>query len=146
MNKRDVIAGILMIGFGAFVAWYSLRYDLGTLRRMGPGMFPTIMAYALMIMGVLILVPALYKRGGEVVAFEVRSFVFVIGAIGVFALTMPRFGIVPAIVSLTVVASIADGRMSPLVVLVLAVALSLIAVMVFHYLLGTALVPFKWDP
>lgn len=144
MNVRDVVSGALMIAFGAFVAYYSRRYDMGTFERMGPGMFPTLLAYALMVVGGLILVPALYKRGGKGPPFEFRSFAFVMLAIGVFAVIAPYFGIVPGIVALTIVSSFADRRISLVNLVVLPAALSAIAVVVFDTLLGTALAPLRW--
>jgi hypothetical protein len=107
-------------------------------------MFPSLLGYALCVVGALILVPAFYKRGAAAIDFELRSFAFVIGALATFAVTVSRFGIVPAIVAMTLVASAADGRLKPLSVLLLAGALSAVAVGVFHYALGTALVPFRW--
>ena len=67
-----------------------------------------------------------------------------IGALAAFALMAPYFGIVPAIIVMTVVSVFADGRLKPLSVLVLAVTLSIIGVVIFHYMLGTALALFKW--
>lgn len=143
-DYRDVVSGVLLICFGAFVIYYSARYELGTFRRMGPGMFPTLLGYSLCLVGGLILVPAFFRSATETVTIEYRSFIFVIGALVSFALTVPHFGIAPAIVVMTIVSSFADGRLRPISVLMLAVVLATIGVVLFHNILGTALAPFKW--
>ena len=44
-NQKDFGAGILYIAFGA-VGWYIARdYGIGQASRMGPGYFPTVLAY-----------------------------------------------------------------------------------------------------
>ena len=133
-----------MLALGAFVAYYSTRYDLGSFRRMGPGMFPMLLGYALCLVGGLIFIPALYKPASGKITFETRSFVFIIGALIAFALTVPRFGMVPAVIAMAAVAVLADGQLKPLQVLALCAALSAIAVVLFHHVLGTALVLFRW--
>src|SRR5690606_14528002 len=52
---------ILVIGLGAVLG--SKSYTLGTLARMGPGYFPTLLGMLLILMGLLMLVG---PRGDEV--------------------------------------------------------------------------------
>src|SRR5882762_196898 len=53
-QQRDYYAGALVMLLGAGAALVGSRYDIGSLRRMGPGFFPTVLGILLAFIGVLI--------------------------------------------------------------------------------------------
>jgi putative tricarboxylic transport membrane protein len=144
-DYRDMLGGALLVVFGAFIAYYSIaHYALGTFRRMGPGMFPALLGGVLCLLGVFIFIPAFSKAGGEMETIEWRSFLTVVGAFAVFALTVDSFGIVPAIMLMTVVAAYADGRLKPLGILILGGAMSALVILIFRVILGSPFTLFDW--
>ena len=53
-RKRDLIAGVViaLCGVGAILG--ALDYGLGTLRRMGPGLFPNVLGVLMIAVGLII--------------------------------------------------------------------------------------------
>lgn len=146
--NRDLIGGVLLMALGAFVAYYaSTHYELGTLRRMGPGMFPTLLGYLLCVVGLLIAAPSLYRARSDAQGepVEWRSLITVGGALAAFALTVNKLGIIPAILLMTAISAYADGRLRPLGILLLGGVLAGLAVLVFHVLLGTPFPLLRWS-
>ncbi|MDP2399152.1 MAG: tripartite tricarboxylate transporter TctB family protein [Burkholderiales bacterium] len=143
-DGRDLIAGGLLIVIGIFCAIYaSQHYPLGDVSRMGPGMFPTVLGYVLAGLGVLIALPAWF-RSGSLPKPEYKPLFFVLLGTLVFALTVERIGVVPAIFLLTGLAVLADNKLGIIGTLVLAAALSAASVLIFLYGLGIPIYPFVW--
>jgi hypothetical protein len=143
-DYRDLIGGVLLIAFGLFVAFYAYRYNLGTVSRMGPGMFPVALGYLLAGLGVLIILPALFRPGSPI-RFELRPFIACLAAVLIFAFAITRVGMVPSIFLLTITAALADRKLSVVGILVLAVSLSLIGVLIFNKGFEMTIPLFKWD-
>jgi len=161
VDMRDLIAGLLVILFGAFIAWFSYTsYDLGTVRRMGTGAFPLGVGVVLMGIGVLILLPALRPRkpgtgsnvdGDGVLPTDLRGWlklfwkpVPIVLAVMAFAFFVRRIGVVPTIFITVFVSSIADRRLTPLLSIAVAIVLSLMAWLIFTKGLNLPLAMFTW--
>lgn len=74
-DYRDFIGGVVLIviGLGAAVlAW--LHYPLGLVTHIGPGMFPAGVGVLLASMGMLVMVPALFRVGPALPKLEFRPF------------------------------------------------------------------------
>jgi predicted secreted protein len=143
-DYRDVIAGAVLVALGLFVGVYALEhYPLGSLRQMGPGMFPASLGFVLAGLGVLVILPALF-RTGQIERPDFRSLLAVGAGVLGFALTINSFGMVPGIVLLTVCSAPADDKLGVIGTAVLAAVLSLLAYLIFHVGLGITIEPFKW--
>lgn len=142
-DYRDIISGSLLIVIGLLIAIHaSQTLNFGTIRRMGPGMFPVSLGIMLIFFGVAIAVPAWFRRG-TLDRIEWRALVTLLSSIAAFALTIRPFGLIPAIVSLVLVAGLAERRYRPIPLLVICVALSLFSYLVFQTLLGLPLVMYR---
>lgn len=126
MRNPDVYAGLLFIGFGAAALVLGRSYPIGTLARMGPGFFPTVLSVALMSLGFLTLLRPLWQRGDKL-AFALRPFV-ALGAVLVFGVTVPHLGLVPATILLVGTSHLADSSSRLRETVVLAAGLTLLAV------------------
>lgn len=143
-DGRDLIAGTLLISIGLFSALYaSQHYPVGTVTRMGPGMFPATLGYLLAVIGALIAIPAWF-RSGSLPKPERRPLFFVLLGTIAFALTVERIGVVPAIFLLTGLSVMADNKLGILGTLLLATALSIAAVLIFLVGLSIPIHPFVW--
>ncbi|MBX3661589.1 MAG: tripartite tricarboxylate transporter TctB family protein [Burkholderiales bacterium] len=143
-DGRDLIAGALLIAIGMFCALYAAHhYPLGSVSRMGPGMFPAVLGYVLAALGLLIALPAWFRRG-SLPRPEFRPLFFVLLGTLVFALTVERIGVVPAIFLLTGLSVLADSKLGIIGTLLLAAALSAAAVLIFLFGLGIPIHPFVW--
>lgn len=143
-DYKDLIGGSILALLGLGVAVQSVSsFDLGTFSRMGPGMFPLCLGALLVGLGTLIAVPALF-RPGERIDADWRPLVFVMSGVLGFALTVRPFGLVPAIVVLTVVSGLGDSEHRPLGLAIVAAVLAGAAYLIFPVGLGVTLAPFKW--
>lgn len=102
----DLLGGGAMAALGLAVAAYSAaHYEIGTLRRMGPGFLPLGLGVTLAVFGAIIALPA-WSRPGEPVAVAWREALCVLAAILIFGLGMTRLGLVPATALAVLVASV----------------------------------------
>lgn len=130
---EDLAGGMVLAAIGLFVALYAVaNYDIGTLRRMGPGFFPVLLGGTLAILGLLIALRGWTLTGGGThIAFK-ETFL-VLAAIIVFALGLERAGLVVTTMTTALIASLAtpDRRIGWR--LVLAATVTLLSVAVFHF-------------
>jgi hypothetical protein len=143
-DYRDIVGGLALVAIGSFAAIYAwATMTLGTVTRMGPGMFPMALGFILTSLGLAILVPALF-RAGERMDIDFRSAAAILGSILVFALMIETFGMIPAIAVLIVIASRADSKVSLLEAVALVVTLSVITTLIFQVGLGLQVSLFAW--
>ncbi|WP_163271755.1 tripartite tricarboxylate transporter TctB family protein [Chelativorans alearense] len=147
MSNRDygdMFGGGALVAIGAFIAYYAVTtLSLGTVSRMGPGMFPAALGVILAVLGAVILIPALFREG-EALKVEPRSLISVTTAMLAFVLLVEPFGLVPAIVVLTLIATCADGKLGWLGSAILAVVLAGGAVLIFQVGLDLQLPTLNW--
>lgn len=142
-DYRDIVGGALLIIAGGLIAWHALStLDFGTVRRMGPGMFPTSVGVVLAGFGMAIMIPA-FLRPGTLDKIEWRSTIAVLAGVAIFAMAVRPFGLVPAIVALIFVSSLAERTFRPLSLAVMSVVLSLAAWGIFSKGLGLPLVMWR---
>lgn len=127
----DIYGGLILaaIGVGAAV-WAAMYYDIGTLRRMGPGFFPLVLGTALFLLGMVIALPAL-GRTAVAPKIEPAAAVAVLAAIVIFALGLSRLGLAGATAATVLVATLPAPRKGWVWRVVLAAAITVLTVLVF---------------
>ncbi|HGF6842325.1 TPA: tripartite tricarboxylate transporter TctB family protein [Salmonella enterica] len=144
VDYRDLIGGGLTTLAGAAAMYHSLTaFTVGTADRMGPGFFPALVGGLLVLCGFMIWIPAL-RRAGPMPKVEVRPLFWISISVLAFALLVLPFGLVPAIIAQSVLAGLADCKLSWRGSLILAGALSIGATLVFKIGLGVILPTFAW--
>lgn len=145
-DSRSLIGGAIMIAAGAGVALHAgTHLNLGTMQRMGPGMFPTALGIILAGLGLLTVVTA-FGRTGRAGRPEIGPALAVLGGLALFALTIDRFGLLVAIPLLVVVSSLASRRRRPVPLVLLTAALCLAAWVIFVAGFNLPVSLLKWDP
>ena len=149
-KQRDLVGGALLVLLGAFVAWYAHEhYTLGTLRRMGPGMFPFGAGLVLAALGVLVMLPALLRPRGlpedPPEPFRIVPGLIILAGVIAFALLVRPLGFIPAVLGLVVIVAFAGTDRRPVRILVLAIALCFVAWGVFRLGLNLPLTMFRWN-
>jgi hypothetical protein len=139
-HKRDYYAGglITLIGIGTVLEGRSLR--VGTLTHMGPGFFPVMLGVALIAIGVLIAgsaVPALDGEEWPIVLSrpEWRGWACVIAGPLMFILFGAYGGLIPATFMCVFVSALGDRTATLKTSLLLAAAVTVFGVLLFHYVL-----------
>lgn len=136
IDRTNAICGLVFIATGLFFAAQSLTLELGTALRMGPGMFPLILALVLTLLGGIILLQATRSTGEPWEPLARRGMIFILPAPVLFGMTVRGLGFVPALFLAAFFASFASRRMKPLWAFVLALAITLFSLGVFSYALG----------
>ncbi len=143
-DYRDIVGGLLLVIGGLAFSWYAgSSYDLGTLRRMGPGMFPTALGFVLAAFGVVMMVPAFF-RPGEMPVIRIWTPIFVLAGVAAFAMMIRPFGLMPAILAVVIVSSFAELKVRPVSLTILCVALCIIAWLTFRVGLGLPIAMWRW--
>lgn len=143
-NWQDIWGGALVIAFGIFVASYAyLNLNLGSLRRMGAGAFPFGVGVVLVILGVLIVVPAL-SRPGPKIEWSLRTPLIILASVCAFALVLPYLGVFPAIFASVYVSSLADHRVNFVLATLIALGLCAAVWAVFIQGLNLQFPMFDW--
>ncbi|PRD44847.1 hypothetical protein C5748_05580 [Phyllobacterium phragmitis] len=131
LNRRldpgAVLAALVMVAFGGFVAWTSTSYGLGSPRRMGAGYFPFLLGVAAMIVGTAILIFEGWRRqpaatptapaasgnhddGQPWPGARWRPFVLVPLAVAAFGALVEQAGLMIAVAALIVISGLAAPR------------------------------------
>jgi len=137
-RQRDFAGGLLMLVIGAGAAWQGRSYNIGTLRRMGPGFFPTALGVLLAIVGVALMVAAGRAAGapGAVPGRpEWRGWFCISAGIVAFCLLGSTVGLLPATTALVFIAALGDRDNSILAALTLAIVIDIAGVVVFWWAL-----------
>jgi hypothetical protein len=108
--NRDLWAGVIFIAFGLAGAVIARGYPLGSAARMGPGYFPTALGILLIILGLAIVVRGLRNRGQLWPSWDLRSAIWILLAVCVFAAAIRPLGLVIAAVATLAVACLATRR------------------------------------
>lgn len=142
-DKADLAAGLLVALLGAAVAFYAASsYDLGTLRRMGPGMFPMGLGVLMGALGLILALGAARRSRAPLalardrIGVEFRSAALATAGVVAFGLLIRPAGLVLAVLAVVIIPAFADRKNRPLPIIVLAVSLAVLAVAIFHWLLG----------
>jgi len=95
----------MFIAFGLTALYFGRNLAMGTTVRMGPGYVPHMLAYIMMVLGLIIAVVALITGGEPVEAPKWKPITMVTIGIFVFAGLFERLGLFPALVALILIAS-----------------------------------------
>jgi len=149
-SPADLVSGLMFTGIGILALVVGSDYPLGELRRMGPGMLPTLVAWLLTATGVALSVQGVFvggdreRTGIDAPGFgAVRAALFVLLALLVFALLIRPAGMFLAVVALVLVSTRAERGYPVLTAIILALAMAVLSVLIFVYGLG---LPFKVWP
>lgn len=139
MNRflsRDFLSGLMFIGFGLLALYFGQKLALGTPVRMGPGYVPRMLAFILMGLGGLICVVTLFAGGEPVERPKWRPITLVTIGIVCFALLFERAGLLPALIVLVFITSLAGEEFKLTEVIGNMVVLAILCTVVFKVGLG----------
>jgi hypothetical protein len=135
-SPQDFWAGVLFGVFGCAALWFGRGYAFGTLTKMGPGYLPTVLSWALLAIGGVLMLRALAIDGPAIARSEIKPQVFVLAAIVVFALAIERLGLALAVIMVALTAALASRDIRWAEAVALAVGLAVLCVVLFVQLLG----------
>ncbi len=135
-RRQDVLGGLLLAAWGAAGLLFGRSLNIGTARRMGPGFFPAILSWLLILLGLAIAGAGAARGGAPASRVTWRPLILVTTAVLVFGLVIDRAGLMAATAAVISVAAFAgrDARWPE--VLTLAGAMAICAAALFVYALG----------
>lgn len=143
LERTELASGLLLLALGIFVYLEAGSYRMGSLTNIGPGMFPRALGVILVVCGLGTLI-ASFTRAAPLPAFKWRAAAALTVALLFFALTVNRFGIVVAVIGMTLIARLAEPDYRLPGTLALAVVLAVLSWLVFIVGLGFPLRAFRW--
>lgn len=143
-SPQDFWAGLLFVLFGCAALWIGRDYALGSLTRMGPGYLPTVLSWALLAIGGVLMARALALNGPAIEPSRITPQLFILAAIVAFALAIERFGLAPAVMLVTVTAALASREMRWGEAVALGLGLAALCVVLFVNLLGQPFMVFAF--
>ena len=130
----DILAGLIFVAFGLAFAIASLRYELGTPLRMGPGYFPLALGGMLVVLGLLIVGKGFISSSdaeGRLGSVPWRALFLITLAVLFFGLTVRGLGLVPATAVTALLTALASYRTGVLAAVAIAAGLTVLCVLVF---------------
>jgi len=138
-SQSNFWCGLLFLAIGVAVIAMAGQYRLGTAARMGPGYFPALLGGLLALLGLSLVVPAVFKDGETLPRLNLRALVMILLSIGAFGLTLEYLGFAIAVAVLVIVGGLADPDLRPIETAGLAVFLVVFSIGIFVVLLGIPL-------
>jgi hypothetical protein len=101
-HAQNFWSGVLFIAFGLAFALGARDYDMGSMQRMGPAYFPTMLGVLLALLGLIVALRALVDKGGDgtIARFRFGPLLSVLGGVAAFALLLRPAGLVIALAAL----------------------------------------------
>lgn len=151
-NRADIFAGLMVCCAGLVIAVYAyVNYPVGSLRRMGPGMFPSALGVVLMVLGLVLAINSWRSlRAGTDpdlpgITIEWRTAALAVAGVVAFALILPPLGLIPAVFAVVCISALADTRNRPIGIGVLALFLAALAALIFKFGLGMSFTLLDWN-
>ncbi len=151
--KKDYYGGALMVVIGLSSVYAAMGYRIGTLSQMGPGFFPAAIGVLMAVVGVLI---ALSARGDKPKAElagghshptsfpDLRAGACIILSVLAFLLFGHYGGLIPATFAIVFISALGDRTNTIKQSLILAIAMCVVAAVVFWWALQLQLPLFQW--
>lgn len=145
-DTQDLVGGLALTALGLFAAYYAHEhYEIGNLRRMGPGFFPVSLGLTLAVLGVLVALPAWFRQG-PVIRPAWKTLFLVISSLLVFSFTLKTLGLVVATVLAVLLSSLADQSIRWKNRGFLCVGVSVLTYLIFIMGLNMILPIWPWSP
>jgi hypothetical protein len=135
-SPKDFWSGLIFVGTATGFILLSLRYNVGDMHRMGPALFPIIVAVLLGALGTIIAARSLGLSGPPVPAFHARPILVSLAAMILFGVALDWHGLIAAIAVLVIVGSYASPEADIPTSVAMASGLILFSIAIFVWLLG----------
>jgi len=138
-SPKDFWSGVVFIALALGFIVLAQQYRFGTMHRMGPALFPTLVGVLLAGLGAIIAARAFVLDGLPVPRFHARPLIVSLVAIVLFGLALQYLGLAAAVVVLVLAGAYAGREVRPIETLALAAFLAVFSIAVFVWLLGLPL-------
>lgn len=143
-DQHDLVGGLLMTAAGLFFALYGRHYEFGSAARMGAGYFPVVLGWTLAVLGLLVALPAWWRRGSAI-ALQWSNLFWCVASLLAFALTLHTLGVVLASFAAALI-SLVPSAMRLRTRLAVCAVVALLTALIFPLALQMTLPIWPWNP
>ena len=139
MNRlltKDFLSGLMFVAFGLAALYFGQHLAVGTPVRMGPGYVPRMLSLILLALGAVVCIVALVSGSEPVERPKWKPITLVTIGIVCFGLLFERAGLIPALIVLVMISSLAGEEFKLTEVIGNIVVLSILCTLVFKVGLG----------
>lgn len=144
LTDQDFLSGIMFVAFGGAARYLSYNYPLGTFMSPGSGAFPMLLSYGLVLIGMSLVVKAVFVEGTPSLPWNMWALGLVTAAIISFEFLIDTAGLVVSMVSLIVLAALAGREARPKELAIFALVLIVGSVGLFILGLGLPVKVLPW--
>ena len=130
-SQKDFWAGLMFITFGLFFLFFARDYRMGSLLRMGPAYFPTILSTLLIVVGGVVFFQSFMLNGGKVPGIFFRPIFCVTLSLLLFGYLFQLLGLVLGLVLLIFVSALGGHEFKVKEVAILTLLLTAFTIVVF---------------
>ena len=135
-SPKDFWSGCFFVVVALGFIGIASRYGIGDMHRMGPAMFPILIATLMAGLGLIIAGRALVLDGLPVARFQMRPIFVSLVAIALFGVALQWLGLATAIVVVVLVSAMGSTESRPRETILLALALTIFSSAIFVGVLG----------
>ena len=135
-HPKNFWIGIIFIFFGLAAVYFGWEHNMGTAGRMGPAYFPTVLGSLLAVVGLIGVIRSFIGHGESIGKFHIRNIVIILAAVVLFGVLMRNAGLAVAAFVLIMLSAYASPKFRVGSTLLLAIGLTVFAVVLFVKLLG----------
>ena len=144
-DRKDFLGGLMILVLGLATAMQASEYEIGSLRRMGPGFFPLSLGVILCGTGVLLMLTAKAPAAPtERLAPEWRGWLCICAGIAAFVVLGQWGGLIPGTFGVVFIAALGDRQNTVLGSAVLGMVMTAACVVVFWWLLQVPFPLIRW--
>jgi hypothetical protein len=133
---KDFWPGLMFVATGVAAVVIGRESSFGTVTKMGPAYFPTVLGGLLAVIGLALIGRAVVSPGGGVGPFAFRPLVLVLGATLGYGLIVRGTGLVVAVIALVLVSAAASRLVRWPSAIALAAGLAVFTAVIFVKVLG----------
>lgn len=109
-SPRDFWAGALYAAFGVAGLVLARNYAGGSAAVMGPGYFPTVLSWLLVLIGTAAILRSLIRNGEAVGGIAWKPLLLVLGSTMAFAVLLEPAGLIVALFAVCLVSAVASAH------------------------------------
>jgi hypothetical protein len=131
-SPQDFGAAVVFIAIGLAGVYFGSDLRFGTAAGMGPGYFPVVLSWVIVVIGGIVGIKAVTVEGPRIEPVQLRPLIVIIPAILIFGYLIDKLGLAITAALLTILAAFARGpRIEP--VQVLAILIIILGILIWGY-------------
>lgn len=140
-SRKDILSGLVFIGFALAFGIGALDYPIGSALRMGAGYFPLVLSAILGAFGIAILIKGLMHKGAieSLGVVPWRGSLLILGAVFFFGFCLTGLGFMPTLFVTVFASALASRSMSVLGAAALGLGMVVLCYVIFVEGLGVTI-------